>query len=67
MPQPVVRKLNAEFVKALQSDEVKNKMSPQVAFVTPSTPEELGAMVKRDIVRLGQVVKESGAREPDRQ
>lgn len=67
MPQPVVRKLNAEFVKALQSDEVKNKVSPQVAFVTPSTPEELGAMVKRDIVRLGQVVKESGAREPDRQ
>ena len=32
---------------------------------SPSTPEELGAMVKRDIVRLGQVVKESGAKAPD--
>ena len=64
-PRPIVDKLNAEFVKALQSDEVKNKMLPQVVFVTPTTPEQLGDMVKRDIVRLGQVVKESGAKAPD--
>jgi tripartite-type tricarboxylate transporter receptor subunit TctC len=61
-----VQKLNAEFVKALSSDDVKNKVLPQGVFVTPSTPEELGAMVKRDIVRLGEVVKESGAKTADR-
>jgi tripartite-type tricarboxylate transporter receptor subunit TctC len=64
-PAPIVQKLNAEFVKALRSDDVKDKVLPQVAFVTPSTPEELGAMVARDMVRLGQVVKESGAKAPD--
>jgi tripartite-type tricarboxylate transporter receptor subunit TctC len=64
-PAPVVQRLNAEFVKALQSAEVKDKVLPQVAFVTPSTPDELEAMVKRDIVRLGAVVKESGAKAPD--
>ena len=64
-PMPIVNKLNAEFVKALHSDEVKDKMLPQVVFVTPSTPEQLGDMVKRDIVRLSQVVKESGAKAPD--
>jgi tripartite-type tricarboxylate transporter receptor subunit TctC len=64
-PRPIVDKLNAEFVKALRSDEVKDKMLPQVVFVTPTTPEQLGDMVKRDIVRLGQVVKESGAKAPD--
>jgi tripartite-type tricarboxylate transporter receptor subunit TctC len=64
-PRPIVDKLNAEFVKALRSDEVKSKMLPQVVFVTPTTPEQLGDMVKRDIVRLGQVVKESGAKAPD--
>jgi tripartite-type tricarboxylate transporter receptor subunit TctC len=64
-PAPIVRKLNAEFVKALQSDEVKDKVLPQIAFVTPSTPDELGAIVARDMVRLGQVVKESGAKAPD--
>ena len=61
-PMPIVRKLNAEFVGALQSDEVKSKVLPQVAFVTPGTPEELGAMVARDMVRLGQVVRDSGAK-----
>jgi tripartite-type tricarboxylate transporter receptor subunit TctC len=66
MPAEIVQKLNAEFVKALKSDEVQKKVLPQVVFVTPTTPEELGAMVKRDIVRLGAVVKESGAKTPDR-
>ena len=62
LPVPIVQKLNSEFVKALQSDEVKNNVLPQVAFVTPSMPEELGAMVTRDMARLGPVVKESGAK-----
>ncbi len=65
LPAPIVQKLNAEFVKALQSDEVQEQVLPQAAFVIPTTPEELGAMVKRDIVRLGAVVKESGAKPPD--
>ena len=64
-PAPIVQKLNAEFVKALQSKEVRDQLLPQAAFVTPTTPEELGAMVKRDMVRLGQVVRESGAKAPD--
>jgi tripartite-type tricarboxylate transporter receptor subunit TctC len=64
-PAPIVQKLNAEFVKVLQSKEVQDQLLPQAAFVTPSTPEELGAMVKRDMVRLGQVVRESGAKAPD--
>ena len=64
-PPPIVQKLNAEFVKALQSKEVQDQLLPQAAFVTPTTPEELGAMVKRDMVRLGQVVRESGAKAPD--
>jgi tripartite-type tricarboxylate transporter receptor subunit TctC len=57
----IVRKLNAEFVRALQSDDVKEKVVPQVAFVIPGAPEDLAAMVSRDIVRLGKVVKDSGA------
>ena len=61
-PAPVVRKLNAEFVKALQSDEVMNKVLPEVAFVIPSTPEDLAAIVARDLARLGKIVKESGAK-----
>ena len=65
LPAPIVARLNAEFVKALRSDEVQDKMLPQVVFVIPGTPEELGAIVARDLVRLGQVVRESGAKAPD--
>jgi len=61
MPPGIVQKLNTEFVRALQSDEVKNQVLPQVANVIPSTPEELRSLVANDMVRLGKVVKESGA------
>jgi tripartite-type tricarboxylate transporter receptor subunit TctC len=62
---PIVQKLNAEFVRALETDEVRNTLTPQVSFVTPTTPQGLAAMVARDVVRLGQVVRESGAKAPD--
>jgi tripartite-type tricarboxylate transporter receptor subunit TctC len=65
LPAPVVQKLNSEFVKALKSEDVQAKVLPQVAFVTPGTPDELAALVRRDMVRLGQVVKDSGAKPPD--
>jgi tripartite-type tricarboxylate transporter receptor subunit TctC len=64
-PMPIVRKLNVEFVKALQSDDVRNQVLPQVAFVIAGTPEDLAAMVARDMVKLGEVVRESGATAPD--
>jgi tripartite-type tricarboxylate transporter receptor subunit TctC len=60
-PRPIVEKLNAAFVSALNSDDVKSKLLPQVAFVVSGRPEDLASMVKRDIVRLGQVVRDSGA------
>lgn len=64
-PAPIVQKLNAEFVKALQSAEVRDKVLSQVFSVMTTTPSELGAIVARDIARLGQVVKDSGAKAPD--
>lgn len=62
MPAAVINKLNMEFVKALESDEIKNSLLPQGSIVIPGTSQELAAMVARDIVRLGQVVKDSGAK-----
>jgi tripartite-type tricarboxylate transporter receptor subunit TctC len=59
---PVVAKLNAEFVKALRSEEVQKVLLPQGSIVIPGPPEELAAMVRRDIVRLGDLVRESGAK-----
>lgn len=60
-PRPIVDKLNAAYVSALNSEDVKERVLPQVATVIPGTPEDLAAMMARDIVRLGKVVKDSGA------
>jgi tripartite-type tricarboxylate transporter receptor subunit TctC len=65
LPASITQKLNTEFVKALNSAEVKDKVMQYAFSVMPTTPDELGAIVKRDIVRLGEVVKESGAKAPD--
>jgi tripartite-type tricarboxylate transporter receptor subunit TctC len=59
---PTLSKLNAEFVKALRSEDVQKVLLPQGSVVIPGSPEELAAMVGRDIVRLGDLVKESGAK-----
>jgi len=62
IPAPIVARLNAAFVHALRSDEVRKALLPQGSVVIPGTPEDLAAMVARDIVRLGRLVKESGAK-----
>jgi tripartite-type tricarboxylate transporter receptor subunit TctC len=60
-PKPIVEKLNAEFTKALRSDDVKTMVLSQAATIIPGTSEDLDALVQRDIIRLGKVVKDSGA------
>ncbi|MDM0018931.1 Bug family tripartite tricarboxylate transporter substrate binding protein [Variovorax saccharolyticus] len=62
MPKDVIAKLNAAFNKALQDPEVKKKLASQGADVLGGTPEQFGALIRSDIVRWGQVVKESGAK-----
>jgi len=60
-PDPIVRRLNREFVAALQSNEVNKTLLPQGSIVIPGTPEDLAARIARDVVALGKVVKDSGA------
>jgi tripartite-type tricarboxylate transporter receptor subunit TctC len=62
IPAPIVTKLNEEFVKALRSDEVQTVLRPQGSVIIPGSPDDLAAMVRRDIVRLGEIVKQSGAK-----
>jgi tripartite-type tricarboxylate transporter receptor subunit TctC len=64
-PAPVVARLNGAFVAALNREEIRSRLQSEVATVIPGTPDELAAMVARDVVRLGQVVRESGAQSPN--
>jgi len=60
-PRPIVDKLNAEFVKAMKSPEVTQKLNELGVNVVASSPEEFASVMAQDTNVLGRVVKESGA------
>jgi len=60
-PSDIVKRLNAEVMKALNSPEVKAKLAVQGAEPLGSTPEEYGQYIQSEIARWGQVVKLTGA------
>jgi tripartite-type tricarboxylate transporter receptor subunit TctC len=62
LPKDITAKLNTEINKALNTPELQKKLSDQGADVAGSTPEQLGKLVRDDIVRWGKVVKDSGAK-----
>jgi tripartite-type tricarboxylate transporter receptor subunit TctC len=61
-PKEIVDRLNAEFNKALQNPQLRKKLSNEGAEPVGSTPDKFAALIKDEIPRWGQVVKESGAR-----
>lgn len=60
-PKEVVTLLNAELNKALQSADVKKKLSDQGADVLGGTPEAFGGLIKSDLARWAPIIKASGA------
>jgi tripartite-type tricarboxylate transporter receptor subunit TctC len=61
-PVPIIARLNAETVKVLGSAEFRDWLVGQGAEPTGSTPEELGAYVKSELVKYAKIIKDSGMR-----
>lgn len=61
-PQPVVAKLNAEVNRILQVAEVRQRIDSEGAIAMGGSSEEFTALLKRDLGRWGQIVKDSGAK-----
>ncbi|MGH6626978.1 MAG: Bug family tripartite tricarboxylate transporter substrate binding protein [Burkholderiaceae bacterium] len=59
-PKPIVQRLNAEVMKALQTPEVRQKLALQGAEPLGSTPEAYGAYVQKELTRWAAVVKQTG-------
>ena len=56
-PAPVIARLNAELVKALNDPDVKAKLIAAGQDPSPSTPEEMGATLRADIAQWARVVE----------
>jgi tripartite-type tricarboxylate transporter receptor subunit TctC len=62
LPAADVQRLNRAFVDALNSADVKARLSTLMAEPSPTTPEQFGAFVKAELQKYERVVKASGAK-----
>jgi tripartite-type tricarboxylate transporter receptor subunit TctC len=59
-PATIVNRLNALVKSGLAHPETKSVMEAQGLDATPSTPGELGQLVKSDLVKWAKVIKSAG-------
>ncbi len=61
-PREIIVKLNADFVRALNAPDVRDRLKVIGQTSSPSTPEEFQAQIRVDYERWGKIVKQSGAK-----
>ena len=62
-PPAIVKKLNEVMVSYLHSQDGKDRFLASGVEAVGSTPEELGAMMKGEMARMGKVIKDAGIHE----
>ncbi|MGH8703666.1 MAG: Bug family tripartite tricarboxylate transporter substrate binding protein [Burkholderiales bacterium] len=62
MRKPVVAKLNAEILRALNAPDLRQGFEREAIEPIGSTPEEFGDYIKSEIVKWGKLVKSTGLR-----
>jgi len=60
-PKPVIDRLNAAFVAALNAPDVRTRFAQLMAEPAPSTPQQFAEFMQRELAKYGPVVKASGA------
>ncbi len=59
-PKPIVERLHAEIVKALQDSAVRSRYASEGSDIVASAPEEFGRFVSGEIAQWKKVVKQAG-------
>jgi tripartite-type tricarboxylate transporter receptor subunit TctC len=59
-PRAIVDKLNAEIVRALNSPDMREKLTGQGADPVANTPEQALAYIEKEIDKWGKVIKAAG-------
>jgi len=59
-PQAIIERLHREVVAILAEPEMKAKLRTLASEASPSTPQEMGAMIRNDIARYAKLVKMAG-------
>ncbi|MSQ20922.1 MAG: tripartite tricarboxylate transporter substrate binding protein [Betaproteobacteria bacterium] len=61
-PAPIIQRLNEEFAKAVDSEEIKNVYEKMGADAITNTPEAFRAMIAQQIATMAPFVRASGAK-----
>ncbi len=61
-PAPVIRRLNAELVEAMNSPDIREQWENGGALVVPGTPEEFAAFIQSEQTRWGRLIKQTGVK-----
>ena len=59
-PAAIVTRINQEVARVLNMPEVKARFLNTGKEAVSSTPEELGAVIKADMARIGKVIRDAG-------
>jgi tripartite-type tricarboxylate transporter receptor subunit TctC len=62
LPEPILRRVHADVVRALNSPAVKASIENQGGTAAPSSPAELAELVRSETARWGQLIREMGIR-----
>ena len=65
LSQPLLRRVHAEAVKAIQRPEGRSKLEQMGFDPVANSPEQFAAMIKRDLELVGRVVKAAGIQPTD--
>ena len=59
-PKPVVAKLSRELMRIIKQPDVQERFTSQGLDAVGSTPEELSALIKKEVVMYAKLVKQIG-------
>jgi tripartite-type tricarboxylate transporter receptor subunit TctC len=65
LPQPIVERLNSELNKAVKSKDMEERLAADGVSSAGGPPEQLTALIKRDIERWTKVVQQTGVKATD--
>lgn len=63
-PKAIITKINRDVVSILRLPEARKALLAQGAEAVPTTPEEFGAFLHREIEKWGKVIKDAGIGAP---
>jgi tripartite-type tricarboxylate transporter receptor subunit TctC len=62
-PKPVLAKIHGAVLAALNDRDVYGKLLASGAVPSPTSPEELGALLRSELIKWGRVVRENDIKE----